>query len=120
MIGWLLGFFNPLKRILDSIDNRVDNETDRAEIAADVQKAYWSAQVAVITTSGRYLMNFIGFAFAFHVAFVIFYSSFLCRACYYPVSWSIAALPPPFDQWEGAIIMSFFLQHTAQQIMRRR
>lgn len=119
MIGWILGLFNPLKRILDSIDNRVDNDTRRVEITADVQKSFYMAQVQIATTSGRYLMNFIGFTFALHAFAVVMYSIFFCSRCMAPQTWVVAALPAPFDQWEGAIIMSFFVQFTAQQFMRR-
>jgi len=107
MIGWILGLFNPLKRILDSIDNRVDNDTRRVEITADVQKSFYMAQVQIATTSGRYLMNFIGFTFALHAFAVVMYSIFFCSRCMAPQTWVVverrtmgwfhdgAALEPP-------------------------
>ena len=39
---------------------------------------------------------------------VVVYSIFWCGLCVYPQTWTIAALPPPLDEWAGLMIISIF------------
>ncbi len=41
-------------------------------------------------------------------AAVLIYSVLWCAGCAYPQDWTIAALPPPLDDWAGLIVMAIF------------
>lgn len=110
MIGrifkWLMS--GPLDRILDSIDNKVDEETKRQEIKADVIKAHYTTRAAYMKAGGFWLMLAFAGPLAFWWASVILYSVLWCQGCAFPQTWTIAALPAPLDEWAGLIILSIF------------
>ena len=54
------------------------------------------------------LMMLFAVPLAFWWGAVLVYSVLWCRACAYPQTWSIAALPAPLDQWAGLIVLSIF------------
>jgi hypothetical protein len=43
-----------------------------------------------------------------YFAAIIVYSMLWGRGCAFPQNWSIAALPPPLNEWSGWIVMSMF------------
>ena len=51
MIKFLLGLWNPLQRVLDLIDNKIDNETERQAIKADVLKTHVNARAQTLGTA---------------------------------------------------------------------
>ena len=57
---------------------------------------------------GFWLMLIFAVPLACWFGAVIVYSIFWCAGCAYPQDWTIAALPPPLDDWAGGIIVSIF------------
>lgn len=104
---WLTS--GPLDRILRSIDNNVDNTTRREEIKADAIARVTESQVKVLTGPGWWFPLFFVIPAGLWFAAVCIYSVFWCRGCVFPQTWSIAALPPPLDQWMGVIISGLFI-----------
>jgi len=39
---------------------------------------------------------------------VLIYSIFWCQGCAFPQEWTIAALPPPLDEWASMMILAIF------------
>lgn len=105
---WIIS--GPLDRILDSIDNKVDGETKRQEIKADVIKAaavsHMQTRAGWLKAGGFWLLASFGAVVLFHFGSVVAYSIFWCEGCAYPKPWTIAALPPPMNEWEGWIILA--------------
>jgi hypothetical protein len=108
MWGFLLKLINPLSRILDTIDKRTDAglERDKAKIAAVTSFA--TTQAAMINGPGRWLLALFIVPLGVYFAAIIIYSMLWCRGCAYPQDWTIAALPPPLNEWSGWVITSMF------------
>ena len=124
MFGLILSFLTggPLQRILDTVDKHVDAGVKRDEIRAKAISDFTSAQVAAINggnPADKWIMLGVAVPTLTHYAAVCFYSVFWCKGCMAPVAWTIAALPPPFDQWEGAVVMSFFVGATGMGLMKQ-
>lgn len=120
MIKLLLSFFRgPLDRILSTIDNKVDEETERLRIKAETVEAYVSAQAEVLTGRGWWFPILFLAPAGFWFASVCLYSVFWCRGCAYPQEWTIAALPPPLSDWMGAIVGSLFIGKAGEQILAK-
>lgn len=98
-------------------------ERDRQRYAAmnDAQKYAHeereSARAAALSirlaTAGHWEMRLITFliaaCFVSHLVLVTFDTN-------WPQTWNVAAFPKPFDDWEGAIILSFFGVQVANKI----
>lgn len=97
-----------LDRVLDTIEERVDSETERERIKGEVIKEHLRMRSEWMRAGGFYLMLLFALPLAFWYASVVIYSVFWCAGCAYPKEWTIAALPPPLDEWAGAIIVSIF------------
>lgn len=114
MITTILGmlFGGPLTRALDSVDKYFDNETEKEKVKADLKGKWVEAQVSQFNSKAWKVFAFLMVLFAipiwFWYAAVLVYSVFWCANCAYPQTWTIAALPPPLDEWAGAIIMTLF------------
>jgi len=106
LIRWLTG--GVLDRVLDTIDKRVDAETDRDRIKAEVIKTYLETRPGFMRAGGFWLMLLFAAPLGFWFAAVTIYSVFWCAGCAFPQDWTIAALPPPLDDWSGLIIASIF------------
>ena len=118
LLSWFTG--GTLDRVLDTVDSRVDNETERQRIRAEVTRAYVSAQASLL--AGRtwwfqlffvvlnVLINFweLGLWFTAVVADSIF-----------QFTWNVAALPAPLDTWAGWIVSSLFLVDGAKAVIGR-
>jgi len=57
---------------------------------------------------GFVLMMLFAVPLAFWFAAVCIYSVFWCSGCPFPQSWTIAALPPPLDEWSAQIVIAIF------------
>jgi hypothetical protein len=112
-------FKGPLDRILSTIDGKIDNDTERERIKAQTVESYVNAQAQVLSGRGWWFPIFFLAPIGFHVAAVAVYSVLWCRGCMFPQPWTIAALPPPFDQWEGAIVTSLFIGKAGEQILSK-
>lgn len=117
LLKWLTG--GALSRILDTVDHRVDNETERERIKTKAVETYINAQASVLAGRGWWFPLFFVAPLGFWFAAVCVYSVFWCQDCAYPQAWSVAALPPPLDQWAGVIIGSLFLAKTGESLIAR-
>lgn len=117
LLNWLSG--GVLDRLLQSWENQRDNETRREEIRADVDKTRIGAQAVVLTGPGWWFPLLFLVPAGFWFAAVCVYSVLWCRACAYPQDWSIAALPPPLNEWMGGIVASLFIGKGIEGVVGR-
>lgn len=138
MIGilgrWLLGggvsaIGDQLRRAYQA---KLDAQNDSERIAADIEIKRLEAELAAHSeavsirkaTVGQWEMRLIvfmaGFPPAAHFAAVCLDSAL---PGLFP-GWTVHALPPPMDQWQGSIILSLFglaaVKLGAAAVMRRR
>lgn len=106
LFGWLSS--GPLDRILDTVDAKVKAETDREALKADIIKSHYSTRADFMRAGGFWLMLIFAVPLAIWFAAVCIYSILWCAGCAFPQTWSIAALPPPLDDWAGGIVVSIF------------
>lgn len=104
--GWLLK--GPFGRIMDSIDHKIDNKTERERIKADVLAEYLKGQARVMTGPGWWFPLFFVVPLGLYWLAVVVYSVLWCQGCAFPQEWTIAALPKPLDEWAGWIIATYF------------
>ena len=107
---WLLNLLGGglLDRVLDTVDKKVQSETDRDKIKGDIIKEAYRTKADWMRAGGFWLMLGFALPLMFWFAAVVVYSVFWCAGCAYPQAWSIAALPAPLDEWAGLIIVSIF------------
>jgi len=117
LMRWLTG--STLDRLLTTVERRVDNETERERVRADVVAEYLKAQVAISTGRGWWFPLFFVVPLGLWFASVCIYSVLFCRSCALPQDWTIAALPAPLDEWGGAIVASLFIGRVGQDIIAR-
>ena len=55
-----------------------------------------------------WLMLLFAVPLAFWFASVCVYSVFWCAGCAFPQTWTVAALPPPLDEWSAQIVIAIF------------
>jgi hypothetical protein len=116
----ILGFFKgPLGRILDTIDRKVDNDTERERIKTEAVQSYVNAQAQVLTGRGWWFPILFLAPAGFWFGAVCVYSVLWCRGCAYPQEWTVAALPPPLSDWMGAIVGSLFIGKAGEQILSK-
>ncbi|WP_299949061.1 hypothetical protein [uncultured Ruegeria sp.] len=110
MIGRILGWLTsgPLDRILDTVDRKVQAQTDKEKIKGDIIQEHYRQRGDWMRAGGFTLMLLFAAPLAFWFGSVVVYSVFWCQSCAYPQAWSIAALPPPLDEWAGLMIVSIF------------
>jgi hypothetical protein len=117
ILTWLLS--GPLDRMFKSVDNAFDNQTAREQIKADIAKSYLTAQASILTGRGWWFPLFFLAPAGLWFGSVCIYSILFCKACAFPQTWTIAALPPPLDQWMGAIVGSLFIGKAGGEIIAR-
>lgn len=117
LLSWLTS--GPLDRILTSIDKHGDAITDREKIKSEAVQQFVQAQVQIANSRQWFFPLFMLVPTAFHYAAVNIYSVLWCARCAFPVTWTIAALPSPFDQWEGLIVTSLFIGQAGEAIIAR-
>lgn len=119
MLGTLLGWLasGPLDRIFKTVDHSIDNETERQRIKTQAVESYLSAQVSILTGRGWWFPLLFLAPAGFWFGSVCIYSVLFCQRCALPQSWSIAALPPPLDEWMGIIVGSLFIGKAGQTLL---
>lgn len=117
ILKWLTG--GVLDRVLDTVDHKMDNETEREKVKSDVIKSYAAAQVAVLTGRGWWFPLFFIAPLGLWFAAVCIYSVLWCAGCAYPQDWTIAALPAPLNEWAGAIVGSLFVGKMGTEMIAR-
>lgn len=115
ILGWLTS--GPLDRIFKTVDHSIDNETERQRVKADLAKSYLSAQVQILTGRGWWFPLLFLVPAGLWFGSVCVYSVLFCQRCVFPQSWSIAALPPPLDEWMGIIVGSLFVGKVGQSLL---
>lgn len=106
VIKWLTG--GALNRVLDTVDRRIEQQTDREKIKADLIKEAYSRRADYMNAGGFWLMLMFAVPLAFWFAAVLVYSVLWCQGCAFPQTWTVAALPAPLDEWAGIIVVSIF------------
>lgn len=117
LFSWLTA--GPLDRIFSTIDKKIAAETDREKLKTDLAAEYVRAKATVLTGRGWWFPALFLFPAGFWFGAVCVYSVFWCKACAFPQEWSIAALPPPLDEWMGAIIASLFIGKVGLELVAR-
>lgn len=112
-------FGSPLERVLQTVENTMDSETERERIKAEAVKTYVQAQASILTGKGWWFPLFFIAPLGIWFAAVCIYSVLFCAQCAFPQPWSIAALPTPLDQWAGVIIGSLFLARYGENLLAR-
>ncbi|RVQ21839.1 hypothetical protein CN067_11955 [Sinorhizobium meliloti] len=108
----------PLSRILDTVDRKVDSETERQRIKTEAVEKYVSAQAQVLTGRGWWFPLFFLVPAGLWFTSVCIYSILFCRGCALPQDWTIAALPPPLNEWMGAIVGSLFIGKAGEILLK--
>ena len=116
ILGWLTGGF--LDRVLDTVDRRIEAETDREALRAEIIREHFRTRADWMRAGGFWLMVLFAAPLAVWWAAVIVYSILWCAGCAYPQGWTIAALPAPLDEWAGLIVMAIFGVIGVSQIRR--
>jgi len=117
IFNWLTG--GTLDRILTTIDRKVDNETDRERIKGEVVGKYLQAQTEVLTGRGWWFPLLFIVPAGFWFSSVLVYSVLFCQRCIMPQTWTIAALPPPLDDWMAAIVGALFVGSEIRRTLRK-
>lgn len=89
---------------------------EREKIVSETEQAKdkWKA-VILTSTGGWWFQLFFIVPLALWFSAVVIYSILWCNNCIWPQPWTIAALPPPLNDWAGAIIAFLFLTNAARQ-----
>lgn len=126
MIAWLISVAGGLilrmssnsilQQIGSTLSNADSNEAQVAmkQIAAETESRRLAQEIRV-ATSGFWEMRLITFIIA--MCFTLHLVLVTLDTCF-ALGLKIAKFPQPFDQWEGAILLSFFGVHTAQTAVR--
>lgn len=104
LIGWLTG--GALDRILDTVDRKVQSETDREKIKGDIIQEHYKQRGQFMRYGGFWLM------FMFAAPLAVWFSAVIIDSIPYLRDMfgdqQVHALPPPLDDWAGGIIVSIF------------
>lgn len=115
-----LGFGGIADKAIRHLERRAELHSDRDLLKAKTTVALAREAVAeakVMAEFNRAKLAFPWFwAFAalfvlplgIYFAAIIAYNLFWCAGCAYPKPWTIAALPPPLDDWAGRMIAWLF------------
>jgi hypothetical protein len=109
MFVWLfktiLGIFTGggLEKILDVIEHKMDDETKKEEIKAEVAKTWINAQANLMV--GRTWW----FQLLFLVPLGIWWTAVIIDSVFQIKGWDVAALPSPLNDWAASMIGAVFL-----------
>lgn len=110
MIRQILGLLTGglLDRVLSTVDRRIAAETGREALKRDIILEHYRTRADFMRSGGFWLMLLFAAPLAFWWAAVLVYSVLWCAGCAWPQPWTVAALPPPLDEWAGLIVMAIF------------
>lgn len=105
VLKWLTGGF--LDKLLVVYSKRQDTNALIAveTIKAEIETRKLQKEIIIVESGWavtRWMRPFVFYPLALHLGLVAADSIF-------HFSWDVSALPAPMDQWQGAIILSFFL-----------
>lgn len=106
LVRWITG--GALDRVLASVDRHIAAQADRERVKADLLAEHLRTRADFMRAGGFWLMLIFAAPLAFWWAAVLVYSVFWCAGCAFPQDWTIAALPPPLDDWAGGIVVAIF------------
>ena len=101
-----------LERILDTIEHKMDDETKKEQIKADVTKTYVNAQANLM----------VGRTWWFQLFFVVplgMWWSAVCVDSIWHIGLNVSKLPEPLDDWAAYIISALFLVDGTKAILGR-
>lgn len=103
-IKWVGGFLtgSTLDRILDTIEHKMDDETQKEAIKAEVTKTYINAKSSLMVGRTWWFQLFFIVPLGFHWTCLNFVSAVP------QWGWTVHPLPAPFDDWAGEILMATF------------
>lgn len=111
VLGWVTG--GSLEKILDVIDKKMDNDTKKEEIKAEVTKTWINAQAQLL----------VGRTWWFQLFFVIplglWWSAVILDSIVGFSSWDVAALPEPLNTWAGWIVSALFVVDGGKALIGR-
>jgi hypothetical protein len=102
-----------LDRLLDTIDNKVDDATKREEIKADVIKTHTTAKAGLMVGRTWWFQLFFIIPLGFHWACLNWVSAVP------QWGWTVHPLPAPFDEWAGEILLATFMVDGAKALIGR-
>lgn len=110
LLKWLFGWLSsgPLDRILSTVDRRIEAETNKEALKADIIKQFYATRADFMRAGGFWLMLIFALPLGIWWGAVCLYSVLWCAGCAWPQDWTVAALPAPLDDYAGYIIMSIF------------
>jgi hypothetical protein len=103
--GWAVSFLTggSLDKILDTIEHKIDDETKKEEIKADVTKTWINAQASLL----------VGRTWWFQLFFVlplgVYWSALLWVSAFPQFGWEVKALPSPYYEWAAGIVSALFI-----------
>ncbi|MBT1154415.1 hypothetical protein J1C56_02295 [Aminobacter anthyllidis] len=111
ILGWLTG--GTLDRLLDTIEHRMDDETKKEEIKAEVTRTYINAKTNLMVGRTWWFQLFFVVPLGFHWACLNFVSAVP------QWGWTVHPLPAPFDEWAGEILLAVFAIDGAKAVIGR-
>lgn len=96
-----------LDRALDTVDKKIAAETDKEKIKADIIREHMTRRSDWLSAGGLWTLLIAGAPFIYHAWWVVLYSVHWCADCHNPKEWTVAALPQPFNEYQGWIMMAF-------------
>lgn len=119
LIAWIvkniLGFFagGSLEKILDVIEHKMDDETKKEEIKAEVTKTWINAQAQLMVGRTWWFQLFFVIPAGLYWAAVVFDS-----IIQFP-GWDVAKLPSPMDEYYSMIVGALFLVDGGKALVGR-
>jgi len=112
--AWLVSVITGggLEKVLDVIERKMDNETKKEEIKAEVTKTWINAQANLL----------VGRTWWFQLFFVVplgFWWSAVIVDSVFQFQWNVASLPSPLNEWAGWMLSSVFLIDGSKAIIGR-
>jgi hypothetical protein len=123
LFSWLLKLFS--SDVINSVARYLEKQADTTAImhgqdttaATQVVVAQMQAEIAARAEQANFssrhdkLVAWIASAFILHIWMGVL------DACFH-LNWKIGVLPAPFDEWEGPIILSFFIVTPAASLAK--
>jgi hypothetical protein len=106
MLSFIVSLFNPLARILSTIDSKIDNETDRQRIVGDVVSRYIAADME--TRAAAMQSRIFWYVWALFAIPIGFWLGAIAVDSVFFFSGHIADLPPSVKPYATQIIASIF------------
>ena len=117
ILSWLVS--GPLDRLFQTIDHKIDNETERERIKTEAVSRYVEASVSQANSKQWWFPLFFLVPAGLWFTAVCIYSILFCKQCIAPQEWVIAALPNPLDDWMGWIVGSLFVGKAGEMLLSR-